>query len=94
LHTHSVTVDGITFQLAATVDIDHLKHTLVRAITYDPSYVEFETVARHLVSVLITARTKIFFESSDQNVPPTSPTTTTLSPQMMPSTMLATTPSE
>jgi Ethanolamine utilization protein EutJ (predicted chaperonin) len=63
---HTVTVDGASFRIADGFDVDLLKHRLARAVTYDPSYVDFETSNGHHISVLVSAATKVCFESAEK----------------------------
>jgi hypothetical protein len=55
-------VDGQVLLLTAATDVDALKSSIVQAVRQGADFVEFDTVGRGLVSVLITPTVPVRFE--------------------------------
>jgi hypothetical protein len=67
---HLITVDGATFTLESSVDLDLLKHRCADAVAAGgASYVDFVTVDGRTVSALLTSRTRLSFSRLESVAP-------------------------
>ncbi|GAA1002171.1 hypothetical protein [Subtercola frigoramans] len=68
MQIHKVHVDGQTFILTAGQDVSALKDSIVGALKDGAGFVEFETVGRGIVAVLITPNLPVRFETVERTV--------------------------
>ena len=66
MQIHKVHIDGQTFILTAGQDISALKSRIIDALRGGAGFVEFETVGRGTVAVLVTPNLPVRFETIDR----------------------------
>lgn len=66
MHIHKVHIDGQTFILTAGQDVSALKVGILAALKTGAGFVEFETVGRGIVAVLVTPNLPVRFETIER----------------------------
>lgn len=66
MHIHKLHIDGQTFILTVSQNVPALKSSIVAALKTDAGFVEFETVGRGIVAVLVTQNLPVRFETVER----------------------------